>query len=175
MTQLQTESDPLPWGTDHDIGSNLTIYIALGDPTPAQPLYELLLLAKEQVRDCAALFGPTTVVPHHKANPDLTQTTHAGLKYFIEPSRVFSPSHSDLVWGEFEVLTFWLYKYLWILLNHRECNFVLFRRYVTTFQQVNLGFGAIKPLETAVAVNTTLSGTARLPAESLSQISVDTS
>lgn len=52
---------------------------------------------------------------------------------------------------------------------------MLFRRYVTTFQQVNLGFGAIKPLETAVAVNTTLSGTARLPAESLSQISVDTS
>lgn len=175
LTQLQNQIGQLTFGTDHDIGSNLTIYITLGDPTPAQPLYELLLLAKEQVRDRAVLFGPTTLVPNHEANPDLTQTTHAGLKYFIERSHVFSPSHPGLAWGEFEILTFWLYEYLWILLNHQECSFVLFRRYVTTGQEVNLGFGEIKPLETTVAVNTTSSGTARLPAESLLQTGIDTS
>ncbi|CAD6592022.1 MAG: hypothetical protein ASARMPREDX12_005574 [Alectoria sarmentosa] len=164
--QLQNQTSPLTSGTDHDIGSNLTIYINLGGPAPAQPLYELLLLAKEQVRDRAALFGPTSRVPHRKANPDLTQTTQAGLEYFIEPGRVLNPRHPGLEWGEFEVLTFWLYEYLWILLNHRECSFVLYRRNVTTGQELNLAFGEIRPLETTAAVDAAPSGTAKLPAES---------
>lgn len=170
----KNQTGRLTWGTDHDIGSNLTIYISLGDPCPPQSLYDLLILAKEQVRDRAVLFGPTTRVPHRKANPELTQTTHAGLEYFIEPGRVLNPRHPGLEWGEFEVLTSWLYEYLWILFNHRYCNYVLYRKNVTTGMELNLAFGEIKPLETTVAVDTTSSGTARLPAESLSQGSVDT-
>lgn len=173
--QLQNQSNPLAWGTDHDIGSNLTVYISLGDPAPAQPLYELLLLAKEQVRDRSALFGPTTRVPRRKANPDLTQTIHGDLEYFIEPGRVLNPRRPGLEWREFEVLTFWLYEYLWILMNHRICNFVLYRRNVKTGQELNLAFGEIKPFEIAVVADTASSGTASLPAESLSQDNIDTS
>lgn len=146
LIQPQNQTGPLTWGTDHDIGSNLTVYITLGDPTPPQSLYELLVLAKEQVRDRAALFGSTTRVPRRKANPDLTQTIYQGLEYFIEPGRVLNPRHPGLQWGEFQVLTFWLYEYLWISINHRECNFVLYRRNETTGQEVNLAFGEIKAL-----------------------------
>ena len=161
--QPQNQSGPLTEGTDHDIGFNLIVYMMLDDPTPAQPLYELLVTAKEQVSDRAALFGLMTLVPSRKANPELTQTTHAGLEYFIERARVLNPRNPGLEWKEFEVLTFWLYEYLWILLNHRLCTFVLFRRNVTTGMELNLAFGGIKPLETTVAVDTISSGTARLP------------
>lgn len=171
--QPQNQTGPLTWGTDHDIGSNLTVYIALGESAPVQPLYELLVLAKEQVRDRAALFGPTTLVPHRKANPDITQTIYGGLEYFIEPGRVLNPRHPGLEWGEFEVLTSWLYEYLWILLNHRLCNFVLYRRNVTTGQELNLAFGEIKPFEITGAGDTTSSRNGKLPAESSSQRSVE--
>ncbi len=175
LIQSQNQTGPLTSGTDHDIGSNLFVYMMLGDPTPTQPLYELLVMAKEQVSDRAALFGPTSVVPRRKANPQLTQTTHAGLEYFIDRSRVFSPRHPALQWKEFEILTFWLYEYLWILLNHQVCAFVLFRKNSTTGMELNLAFGEIKTLETTRAVeHTTSSGPARLPAESLSQSGIDT-
>lgn len=170
LIQPQNQTASRVRGTDHDIGSNLAIYIILGDPAPAQTLYQLLLLAKDQVQDRAALFGPTTLVPHRKANPELTQTIYAELEYFIEPARVLNPRRPGLEWGEFEVLTFWLYEYLWILLNHQECTFLLFRRNVTTGQELNLAFGGIKPVKLTAAVDATSSVTARLlPAESFSQ------
>lgn len=154
LMQPQNQTGSLTWGTNHDIGSDLTVYISLGDAAPAQPLYELLLLAKEQVSNSSAHFGPTTLVPRHGANPGVTQVIHAGLKYFIERARVLNPRHPGLRWGEFEVLTFWLYEYLWISLNRRECNFVLFRRNVTTGQELNLAFGSIEPLETTMGLDT---------------------
>lgn len=164
--QPRNQTWPPPWGTDHDIGSNLTIHITLRDPAPAQPLYELLLLAKRQVRDRAALLGPTTLVPRRKANPDLTQTIHGGLESFIEPARVSNPRNPGLNWAEFEILTFWLYEYLWVSSNRRKCTFVLLR-HMPTGMELNLGFGGIKPLES------NSSGTATLPAKSLSQSGVD--
>ena len=174
LIQPQNQSSPLTSGTDHDIGSNLFVYLVLGDPAPIQPLYELLVLAKEQVSDRAALFGPTSIVPRRKAKPELTQTTYAGLEYFIDRSQVFSPLDPALQWKEFEILTFWLYEYLWILLNHQLCAFVLFRKKSTTGRELNLAFGDIKALETTRVGHTTSSGSARLPAESLSPSGIDT-
>ena len=103
----------------------------------------------------------------------MTQTIYGGLEYFIEPGRVLNPRHPGLEWGEFEVLTSWLYEYLWILLNHRLCNFVLYRRNVTTGHELNLAFGEIKPFESTGAVDTTSSRNGKLPAESSSQRSVE--
>ncbi|CAF9908818.1 hypothetical protein IMSHALPRED_007505 [Imshaugia aleurites] len=174
LIQPQNQTGQLTTGTEHDIGSNLIVYITLGGSVPAEPLYKLLVLAKEQVHDRASLFGPTYQVPHHKANPDITETIYGELQYFIEPGRVLNPRHPGLEWGEFEVLTYWLYEYLWILLNHRWCTFVLYRKNVTTGMELNLGFGEIKPYEPTVAVDTASNGTAELPAESSSQKSVDT-
>lgn len=174
LIQLQNQNGSLIGGTNHDIGSNLTVYIILSDVAPAQTLYELLILAKEQVSNSTVLFGPTALVPRHHANPDVTQVIHAGYKYFIDRARVLNPRHPGLSWGEFELLTFWLYEYLWVSLNRRDCNFVLFRKTETPGLELNLGFGTIKPLETTMGLDTTSSGTVRLPTEPLSQSNINT-
>ena len=176
LIQPQNQTDPLTWGTYYDIGSNLTVYITLGNTAPTQALDELLLLAREQVHERAALFGPTTPVPFREKKSEMRQTVHAGLTYFIEPGRAFVPRRPGLQWGEFEIVTSWLYEHREVSLNHRGCTFLLFKKLsMTTGQQANLAFGAIKPLETPVAVDTTSKGTARLPLESVSQSRVDTS
>ena len=46
---------------------------------------------------------------------------------------------------------------------------------VSTGQQVNLAFGAIRPLDNTTVMKTTLSGATRLPAESVSPGSIDAS
>ena len=178
LIQPQNKTGPFTWGNElyYDIGSNLTIYITLGDTAPAQPVHELLILAKEQVHDRAARFGPITPVPRRKKARDLTHIVRAGLTYFIEPAPAFVRGRPGLEWGEFEVVTSWLYEHFTNVLKHRECTFVLFRRLsVTTGQEVNLAFGAIKPLDTTMVVKTTLSGATRLPAESVSPGSIDAS
>ena len=163
LIQPQNRTGPLVWGTNYDIGSNLAIYITLDDTGPAQPLPELLLVAKQQVHDHAALFGPRTPVPRRKKSPELTQTIHAGFTYFINPTGAFVRGRPGLDWGEFEAVTSWLYEHQGMLLNHRDCTFLLFRKIgVTTGQEVNLAFGAIEPVNTTIAVDTTWSGTARL-------------
>ena len=146
----------LTWGTYHDIGSNLTIYLTLlGSTAPASSLHELLHLATQQVHDRAALFGPTKPVPYRKKERNLTQTVGAGLVYFVEPSRPLVPRRPGLEWGEFETVTSWLDGHLEVLLNGRACTFVLFRRLsVVTGQEVNLAFGAIKPVNDTVVVGT---------------------
>lgn len=155
----QNQTGPLTWGTYYDIGSNLSVYISLGDTAPAQPFYNLLLLSKEQVHDHAALFGPTTPVPRTK-HPELTRVIHAGLTYFIEPMRALVPGRPGLEWREFDVVTSWLYEYFRAMLNHQACTFLLFRKIsVTTGQEVNLAFGEIRPVNTS---DTASSGTARL-------------
>ena len=174
LIQPQNQNGSRIRGTNHDIGSNLTVYIILGDAAPVQTLYELLILAKEQVHNRAVLFGPTALVPRHHANPDVTQVIHAGFKYFIDRARVLNPRHPGLRWGEFEILTFWLYEYLWVSLNRRECNFVLFRKNETPGMELNLGFGTIKPLETTMGLDNTSSGIVRLPTEPFSQSNVST-
>ena len=176
LIQPQNRTGLFTWGDYYDIGSNLTIYIILGDTAPVQPVHELLILAKEQVHDSAALFGPVTPVPHRKKTRDLTHIDRAGLTYFIEPVPAFVRERPGLEWGEFEVVTSWLYEHFVVLLNHRECNFVLFRRLsVTTGQEANLAFGGIKPLNSTMVVKTTLNGTTRLPAELVSPGSIDAS
>lgn len=159
-------------GTTHDIGSNLSVYIILLDAAPIETLYELLLLAKEQVHDRTVLFGPTAFVPRDHANPNVTEVTHAGFKYFIEPARFFSHRYPGLRWGEFEILTLWLYEYLWVSFNRRECNFVLFRLNVTPGLDLNLGFGTIQPLETKMGLGTTSSNIVRPPTEPFSQSNI---
>ena len=173
LIQPQIRSGSLRGGTDHDIGSDLTVYIILGHSAPAQTLYELLILAKEQVHNRTVLFGPTALVPRHDAKPDVTQVIHAGFKYFIDRARVLSPRHPGLRWGEFEVLTFWLYEYLWMSLNRRECNFVLFRKNETSGRELNLGYGTIKPLETSMGLDTPSSGIVKPPTEPFSQSNVN--
>lgn len=174
LIQPQNQSGSLTLGTYYDIGSNLTVCIILGDTGPAQSLYELLLLAKEQVHDRAALFGSKTTVPRRKKSRDLTQTTNAGLVYFIEPARAFYPSRPGLEWGEFEVLTFWLYEHLLVPLIYRNFSFVLFSRVnVTTGQEVNLAFGAIKPLNATMPLSNASSDDARLPVRALSKNNID--
>ena len=137
-------------GTYHDIGSNLTIYITLGDTAvPAQSLHELLRLATQQVHHRAALFGSAAPVPHRKHERNLTQTVGAGgrLVYFVDPSPAFVPGRPGLEWGEFEAVTSWLYEHLSVVSTGREWSFVLFRRIgAATGQEVNLAFGAVKSL-----------------------------
>lgn len=162
LVQPQNQTGPLTWGTYYDIGSNLTIYITLGDTAPAQPFYGLLLLSKEQVHDHATLFGPTTPVPR-KRRPELTQVVRAGFTYFIEPTRALVPGRPGLEWREFDVVTSWLYEYFRAMLNHRDCTFLLFRKINgTTHQEVNLAFGEVRPTNTRTALDTASSGTARL-------------
>lgn len=160
--QPQNQTGPLTGGTYYDIGSNLTIYITLGDTAPAQPLHELLLLSKEQVHNHAALFGPTTPVPRRK-HPELTQVVRAGFTYLVEPARAFVPGRPGLLWREFDVLTAWLYGYFRTMPNDRSCTFLLFRKVnLTTGQEVNLASGEIRPTKTRIAVDAASSGTARL-------------
>ena len=147
-------TDRLIWGTNYDVGSNLTIYITLGDTALAQSLHELLQLATQQVHDRAAVFGPTKPVPSRKKEPNLTQTIRAGLVYSIEPSRALVPRRPGLEWGEFQVATSWLYEHVSVLSNRRECTFLLIRRIsVSTGQEANLAFGAIKPLNISTKVD----------------------
>lgn len=168
IVKPQNQTGPLTWGTYYDIGSNLIVYITLGDTAPAQPFYDLLLLSKEQVHHHAALFGPTAPVPRKK-HPELTQVIRAGFTYFIEPTRALVPGRPGLEWQEFDVVTSWLYEYFKAMLNHRDCTFLLFRKInVTTGQEGNLAFGEIRPLNTRIAVDTASSGTARLRYLSLS-------
>ena len=178
LIRPQNRTGPLGWGNYLycDIGSNLTIDITLGDTALAQPVHELLTLAKEQVHDRAARFGLITPVPHRKKARDLTHIVRAGLTYFIEPAPAFVRGRPGLEWGEFEVATSWLYEHFTTLLKHRECSFVLFRTLsVSTGQEVNLAFGAIRPLDNTTVMKTTLSGATRLPAESVSPGSIDAS
>ena len=163
LIQPQTQTIPPPRGTYHEIRSNLTIYITLGDTAPPQAVSELLVLAKDQVHDDAAHLGPTNTVPRRNNTDGLTQIIHTGLKYFIEPTRAFVHGRPPLEWGEFDSATSWLYEHHEVLLNHRQCTFVLFRKIgATTGNEVNLGFGGINGLNTTM---TPASGTAKTPIE----------
>lgn len=167
--QAENQTGPPTTGTYHDIGSNLTIYIILGDTAPAQAVYELLLLAKEQIHDRAAHFGPTNLVPRRQKRPDLTQTIRAGLVYYVQPSRIFNPRRPGLAWGEFEVATSWLFEHRFQYMNHRQCNFLLFGRISPlTGQELNLGFGAIELLNSTMTVKTVQSGAMKLPSDLVS-------
>ena len=156
LVQPQNHAVPPPRGTDHEIRSNLTIYITLGDTAPPQTVDELLLLAKEQVHDRATQFGPTKPVPRPKYYPEMTQLIHAGLIYNIKPTRAFVRKRPPLEWGEFEAATTWLYENSKVLFNHRQLSFVLFRKIgVTTGNEVNLGFGKIAWLNSTMVADAT--------------------
>ena len=148
LVQPQNLTSSLPGGTYYGIGSNVTVYITLGDPVPPDDLDQLLKAAKEQVQDHVTLFGPQTPVPlrKKKKNRDLTQTFYHDLEYIIEPGPAYVPGRPGLEWGEFQVVTFWLYESLSSLLKHRACTFVLFRG-----EGVNLAFGKISTLEATVS------------------------
>ena len=162
LVQPQNHPVPPPRGTNHDIRSNLTIYITLGDTAPTQTVYELLLLAKEQVHDHATQFGPTEPVPRPKLYPGMTQVIHSGLIYNIEPTHAFVRGRPPLEWGEFEAATSWLYENSKVLLNHRQLSFVLFRKIgVTTLNEVNLGLGRIAWLNSTTAADATSSGVSK--------------
>ena len=162
LIQPQNHPVPPPWGTDHEIRSNLTIHITLGDTAPAQTVYELLLLAKEQVHDRATQFGPMDPVPRPKQYPGMTQVIHTGLIYNIEPTHAFVRGRPPLEWGEFEAATSWLYENSKMLLNHRQLSYVLFRKIgVTTGNEINLGFGKITWLNSTMAADATSSGVSR--------------
>ena len=163
LIQPQNHAVPPPWGTDHEIRSNLTIHITLGDTAPVQTVYELLLKAKEQVHDRASQFGPMQPVPRPKLFPEMTQTIHKGLIYNLEPTRAFVRKRSPLEWGEFEAATSWLYENSKGLLGHRQLSFVLFRKIgVTTGNEVNLGVGKIAWLNsTMMAADATSRGFSR--------------
>ena len=152
LIQPQNLTSSPPGGTYYAIGSNLTVYIILGEPVPPDDLDQLLKAAKEQVQDRATLFGPKTPVPlrRKKKNLNLTETLYDGLEYFIEPGPAYVPRRPGLEWGEFQVVTSWLYEHLSVSLKHRACSFLLFRKYVTT-GEVNLAFGTIKTLEAPVS------------------------
>ena len=155
LIQAENQNEPLKFGTYYDIDSNLTIYIILRNEIPTQPLNELLHLSKERIHHFAVLYGPSTPVPRGEKHSNLTQTISAGLVYFLEPSRALIPHRPGLEWGEFETTTSWLYEHRLTLLNHRECNFVLFRRISSvTGQDINLGFGVIKPLNSTMNAQT---------------------
>ena len=162
LIQPQNHPVPPPWGTNHDIRSNLTIYITLGETAPAQTVHELLFLAKEQVQNHTTQYGPTEPVPRPKFHPELTQLIHAGLIYNIEPTRAFVRGRPPLEWGEFEAATSWLYENSKVLLNHRQLSFVLFRKIgPSTGNEVNLGFGKIRWLNSTMAADATSSGVSR--------------
>ena len=159
LIQPQNHPVPPPRGTNHDIRSNLTIYITLGETAPAQSMNELLFLAKEQIHDDATQFGPTEAVPRAKFHPEMTQLIHAGLIYKFERTRAFVRGRPPLEWGEFEAATSWLYENSKALLNHRQLSFVLFRKIgVTTGNEVNLGLGKIAWLNSTMAADATSSG-----------------
>ena len=153
LIQPQNLTSSLLRGTEYSIGSNLTVYIISGELVPPDDLDQLLKAAKEQVQDRATLFGPKTPVPlrKKKKNHHLTQTFYDGLEYIIDPGPALVRGRPGLEWGEFQVVTFWLYEYLSLLLKHRACTFVLFRKYVTTGAEVNLAFGETKTLEATVS------------------------
>ena len=162
LVQPQNRPVPPPWGTDHEIRSNLTIHITLRDTAPAQTVDALLLRAKEQVHDHAGQFGPTEPVPRPKQYPGMTQVIHAGLIYNIEPTHAFVRGRPPLEWEEFETATSWLYENSKVLLNHRQLSFVLFRKIgVTTLNEVNLGLGRIAWLNSTTAADVTSSGVSR--------------
>ena len=171
LIQAENQTGQLATGGYHDIGSNLTIYIMTLEKTaPTQAIYELLLLAKRQIHDRAALFGPTNIVPRRQKRPDLTQTTRAGLVYYVQPSRIYNPRRPGLAWGEFEVATSWLFEHI----NHRQCHFLLFGRISQlTGQELNLGFGAIELLNSTMTVKAVQSGPIELPLDSVSQGVID--
>ena len=148
LIQPQNLTSSLLGGTNYDIGSNLSVYIVLGDPVPPDDLDQLLKAAEEQVQDHATLFGPQTPVPlrKKKKNRDLTQTFYHDLEYIIEPGPAYVRRRPGLEWGEFQVVTFWLYEHLSILLGHRACTFVLFRG-----EGINLAFGKINTIEATVS------------------------
>ena len=144
LIQPQNLTSSLLGGTYYEIGSNLTVYITPGEPVPPDDLDQLLKAAKEQVQDHATLFGPQTPVPlrKKKKNRDLTQTFYHDLEYIIEPGPAYVRRRPGLEWGEFQVVTFWLYESLSSVLKHRACTFVLFRK-----EGINLAFGKISTLE----------------------------
>ena len=148
LIQPQNLTSLLLGGTSYDIGSNLTVYITLGEPVPPDDLDQLLKAAKEQVQDHATSFGPQTPVPlrKKKKNRDLTQTFYHGLEYIIEPGPAYVPRRPGLEWGEFQVVTLWLYEHLSSFLEQRACTFVLFRK-----EEINLAFGKISTLEAKVS------------------------
>ena len=153
LIQPQNLTSSLLRGTHYGIGSNLTVYITLDEPVPPDDLDQLLKAAKQQVQDHATLFGPQTPVPlrQKKKNRDLTQTLYHDLEFIIEPGPAYVPRRPGLEWGEFQVVTFWLYEYLSSSLKHRACSFVVFRKYVATGEEVNLAFGKINTLEATVS------------------------
>ena len=148
LIQPQNLTSSLTVGTYYGIGSNLTVYITLEEPLPPDDLDQLLKAAKEQVQDHATVFGSQTPVPlrKKKKNRDLTQTFYQDLEYIIEPGPAYVRRRPGLEWGEFQVVTFWLYQNLSSLLKHRACSFVLFRG-----EGVNLAFGKINNLEATVS------------------------
>ena len=148
LIQPQNLTNSLLGGTSYDIGSNLTVYITLGEPVSPDDLDQLLKAAKDQVQDHANSFGPQTPVPlrKKKKNRDFTQTFYHDLEYIIEPGPAYVPRRPGLEWGEFQVVTFWLYEHLSSFLEHRACTFVLFRK-----EGVNLAFGKISTLEAKVS------------------------
>ena len=160
LIQPQNHTLQSPGGNYHDIGSNLSVYLTVGDPSPAQPLTELLLLAKEQVHDRAAQFGSTTTVSYRKKQSDLRTTTHAGLVYTIQPARYTARGRPGLDWGEWDIATTWLYEYFRNMPDHYLCTFLVFRMW-----EFNLAFGEIKPLETLATVDAVRSSVATLVAQ----------
>ena len=104
----------------HAITPSLSILVSIGFFPSDLGALELLQKSVRSARESLAIHGALTLVPSPQR---IVKTT---LQYYLEPPK--PPQTNEFTWGDYALVTEWLWDYIGMLQNLKRCAFLVFRK-----------------------------------------------